>query len=160
MQKKFSISVRLAVLGLVSFCALVPSASANSTAYDVTATFADGQVLNGTVTYNIATQTVAGYSFTLSGTTGTDTCSGNCTLLSLLFTYGSYSEKVTGILSPYAPLLGFAEWNNSGYFNYTVSDDKWAPVQVPEGPVAAMLISALALIGSLVFRSPRLRRQS
>jgi hypothetical protein len=159
MRRTIYINAFWMFLAAVVFLAAVPSASANSNTYDVTATFADGQVLDGNVTYNTGTGVVTGYTFTLTGATGTDTCSGVCSTLSLPFTYGSYAEKVSGFLSPTTPLLGFTVWNNGGYYNYTVSDAKWTPVQVPEGPALIMLIFALAAILFVAVRSPRLRAQ-
>jgi len=157
---------RLLVLCAVG-CGLVLAtngiARADSIAYNVIGTFANGQQLSGQITWNTASHSVSNSILTLSGSTFNASCNGGCGAVFASF-WGS------GSLSSSYELLAGAFLPNSSLFTLTVvggglrimaTNVSWARVAVPEGPIIAEMLIVLLGFACLVksgahkhFRNP------
>jgi len=106
---------------LVVLFALVAltSAAATSVSYNFSTSFGSQQI-QGTLTWNTATNWVTAYSYSLSGAGGKATCSS---LLSCGWLTGSFGNQVVNMLTPYS--LGGTNYiyltNSSGVYRSTVS---------------------------------------
>jgi hypothetical protein len=76
----------------------VTSAAATSVSYNFSASFGSQQI-QGTLTWNTATNWVTAYSYSLSGAGGKATCSS---LLSCGWLTGSFGNQAVSMLTPYA----------------------------------------------------------
>jgi hypothetical protein len=110
---------KIALLMALFALMTVTGAAANSINYNFSASFGSQQI-QGTLTWNTATNWVTAYSYSLSGAGSKATCSS---LLSCGWLTGSFGNQVVSMLTPYS--LGGANYiyltNSSGVYRSTVS---------------------------------------
>ena len=127
---------KIALLVVLFALVAVTSASANSVSYNFSANFGTQQI-QGTLTWNTATNWVTAYSYSLSGAAGTANCSSvfACALLA-----GTFGNQLVSMLTPFS--LG-----GTNYIYLTTSSGiSRAAVSVPEeGFVADFAILLLGL---------------
>jgi hypothetical protein len=89
---------KIALFVLLFALAAVTSASATSVSYNFSASFGTQQI-QGTLTWNTATNWVTAYSYSLSGATGTASCSSqlSCGLLS-----GTFGKQLVSMIVPFS----------------------------------------------------------
>jgi hypothetical protein len=115
---------KVALLVFLFALLTVTGAAANSISYTFSATFSNGQHVNGTLSWDSATNWVTAYSYSLSGAAGQATCSSQslCGWLA-----GAFSGKqVVGMLSRFS-------MGGSNYIYLTTKSGTWSStVSVPE----------------------------
>ena len=89
---------KVALLVVLFALLAVTSAAANSVSYNISANFGSQQ-LQGTLTWNTATNWVTAFSYSLSGAVGTATCSSSFLCGSLT---GSIGSQFVTMLTPFS----------------------------------------------------------
>jgi hypothetical protein len=97
-QSKITKSSKVALLVVLFALLAVTSAAANSVSYNISANFGSQQ-LQGTLTWNTATNWVTAFSYSLSGAVGTATCSSSFLCGSLT---GSIGSQFVTMLTPFS----------------------------------------------------------
>ncbi|MBS1851216.1 MAG: hypothetical protein JST79_09915 [Acidobacteria bacterium] len=137
------------LLTLLVVCLVGVQAKADSVNYNLSANFSNGQQLTGQVVWDSTLNLATAYSFNLSNTTGTASCSsvwGLCSIVLNSFD-GSKPVLLAGLLSPGESVL----YITSGLWStFSTTQINWSRVAVSV-PEESALIELLCVMLTLLF---------